>query len=199
MEEDIWQRAKKNAADIIQGNNWVQWIHEGTQPAMTFIEKKQNADFPLQFLKMHCAKCINMNLCCFPRNNMPEYPLHPNCHCKLKPTNSVVATAECRIDKFTEYIFDDDRNNGKKVIFEDWGYYKEDSEWLKQEFERQAKEKYASGNFTLADLKDYGQMINIIIELPLKNSIGAVTFVSGWMVYPNGNIQLTTPWARREL
>ena len=35
---------------------------------------------------------------------MPEYPLHPNCHCKLMPIDRVWATAECPIGKFENYI-----------------------------------------------------------------------------------------------
>ena len=40
---------------------------------------------------------------------------------------------------------------------------------------------------------DYEQRISIIITLPKKNGTGEVSFVSGWMVYPNGEIVLTTP------
>ena len=47
--------------------------------------------------------------------------------------------------------------------------------------------------FVLGELNDYGQRINIEIELPRKDRIGIVKFVSGWMVYPNGRIQLVTP------
>ncbi len=68
-----------------------------------------------------------------------------------------------------------------------------DSQWLQREFERQAKEKYESGDFTLGKLDMYGQRINIEIELPRKDEIGTVKFISGWMVYPNGRIQLATP------
>ncbi len=88
-------------------------------------------------------------------------------------------------------------NKGKNKLFESWGYDKMDSKWLKQEFERQAKEKYESGNFKLGKLDDYGQRISIEIELPRKDRIGTVKFISGWMVYPNGKIQLATPYARR--
>lgn len=51
--------------------------------------------------------------------------------------------------------------------------------------------------FVLGELNDYGQRINIEIELPRKDRIGIVKFVSGWMVYPNGRIQLVAPFARR--
>ena len=79
-------------------------------------------------------------------------------------------------------------------MFESWGYGKMDSLWLQQEYCRQAKEKYAKGNFTLNKLDEYGQRINIEITLPQKNGNGNVTFISGWMTYPNGKIMLTTPY-----
>lgn len=168
MGEDIWNNAKNNAADIIQGNNWVQWIHEGTYPPTVSIDRKMNIILSQIISGKHCAKCMNINLCCFPRNNMPEYPLHPNCHCRIKPIDSIVAKAECRIEKFTEYAFNPFNKNGKKRIFEDLGYNKSDSKWLQQEFERQAKEKHESGNFILGELNDFVQRISITIALPQK-------------------------------
>ncbi|MCI8596532.1 MAG: hypothetical protein HFE35_06950 [Clostridia bacterium] len=53
--------------------------------------------------------------------------------------------------------------------------------------------------FVLGELNDYGQRINIEIELPRKDRIGIVKFVSGWMVYPNGRIQLVTPCDKKAL
>ncbi len=194
MEEDIWKKAKSNAVNVMQNSGWVQWIHEGTNPAMTSTEKTFNIALSILSLGKHCAMCMNINGCCFPRNNMPEYPLHPNCHCKLMPIDRVWATAECPIGKFENYIFSPVENKGKKELFESWGYAKIDSTWLQQEFERQAREKYESGNFKLGKLDNHGQRINIEIELPRKDRIGTVKFISGWMVYPNGKIQNTTPY-----
>ena len=193
MEEDIWKKAKSNAANVMKNAGWVQWIHEGTNPATTSVDKTMNIVLSLLSSGKHCAKCMNINGCCFPRNNMPEYPLHPNCHCKIVPIDKVWATAECPIEKFEDYIFDKIRNHGKKALFESWGYGKIDSVWLQQEFERQAKEKYESGNFTLGKLDRYGQRISIEIELPRKDRMGTVKFISGWMVYPNGVIKNATP------
>lgn len=199
MEKNIWKKAKSDASNVMQSNDWVQWIHEGTNPATTNAEKTMNIALSVLISGKHCAKCMNINGCCFPRNNMPEYPLHPNCHCKIEPIDRIWAIAECSIDKFEKYIFDPISNLGKKDLFESWGYAKIDSQWLKQEFERQAKEKYESGNFTLSKSDDYGQRIDIEIELPRKDKIGTVKLISGWMVYPNGRIQLTTPYAGRAL
>ena len=36
--------------------------------------------------------------------------------------------------------------------------------------------------------------MNIEIKLKRKDKDGYVTFRSGWMVYPNGRIVLTTPY-----
>ena len=104
LEEDIWKKAKSNAVNVMQNSGWVQWIHEGTNPAMTSTEKTFNIALSILSLGKHCAMCMNINGCCFPRNNMPEYPLHPNCHCKLMPIDRVWATAECPIGKFENYI-----------------------------------------------------------------------------------------------
>lgn len=78
-------------------------------------------------------------------------------------------------------------------MFESWGYSKIDSEWLQKDFIRQAQEKYSSGSFEPRYLNDYGQRINIEITPARKDKTGIVRFVSGWMVYPNGVIKLTTP------
>lgn len=79
-------------------------------------------------------------------------------------------------------------------MFESWGYSIIDSENLVREFARQAKLKYQCGEYSLGNLDAYGQRISIIITLPKKNGMGKVSFVSGWMVYPNGEIVLTTPY-----
>ena len=69
-----------------------------------------------------------------------------------------------------------------------------DSENLKKEFEKQAKLAYSVGDYELGRLNDYGQKINIEIELKRKNKRESVTFTSVWMVYPNGKILLITPY-----
>ena len=58
---------------------------------------------------------------------------------------------------------------------------------------RQAEKKYANGDFKLGVLNDYGQRISVVIELERKDGKGKVKFMTGWMVYPEGNIKLTTP------
>jgi len=60
--------------------------------------------------------------------------------------------------------------------------------------ERQALEKYLAGDYMLGKLNKDGQRIIIRIEIPRRTGDGTVSFISGWMVYPNGHIQLTTPY-----
>lgn len=67
-----------------------------------------------------------------------------------------------------------------------------DSHWLQQEYIRQAQEKYAVGDYMLDELDGHGQRITIILTLPRQSNDNPVMFKTGWMVYPNGNIQLTT-------
>ena len=82
----------------------------------------------------------------------------------------------------------------KEKLFEEWGYTAKDSEWLKAEIERQAREKYISGEYKLGKLNDTGQRIRIRITIPRRDTGTEVSFVTGWMVYPNGRIQMTTPY-----
>ena len=82
----------------------------------------------------------------------------------------------------------------KEKLFAEWGYSAEDAHWLQSEMERQAREKYVSGNYQLGNLNLFGQRINIRIEIPRKDGWGTVSFISGWMVKPNGKLELTTPY-----
>ena len=81
---------------------------------------------------------------------MPEYPQHPRCQCRLKkiakPIPNISAKATCDIRKFTEYVFDEEKSKGKKDLFESWGYTIEDSEYLQQLYISQAIQKYCDGN-----------------------------------------------------
>lgn len=51
-----------------------------------------------------------------------------------------------------------------------------------------------SGEYKLGKLNDKGQRISIRVEIPRKNKQEKVSFVTGWMVYPNGRIQMTTSY-----
>lgn len=170
--------------------NWIKWVHEGTKQAESNAEKSANV--LVGAISKHCAMCLNLNGCCFVVGKCPEQPLHLNCHCYTIDIQSITAQAECLIEKFTEYIFVE--GNSKKQLFESWGYSIIDSQYLQQEFIKQAKLAYSVGEYELGKLDKYGQRINIVIKLNRKNTNEYVSFVSGWMVYPNGKIILNTPY-----
>ena len=120
---------------------------------------------------------------------------HPNCDCTqfsiTKPINEVKAS--CDIRKFTEYIFNEKYNDkGKNKLFTLLGFLKEDSEYLQNEYEKQAKKKYINGQYTLGKLDKYGQRISITIDVNTTNRTG-IHIVSGWLVHPLGTITCTTP------
>jgi hypothetical protein len=124
---------------------------------------------------------------------MPPHKLHKNCDCYLTKVKSAdvktSAFAECDLRKFTEYIFTDSKKSkGKLAIFESLGYNKNDSNILKEEYEKQALNEYLSGNYTLKDLDKNGQRLAIAISLKGKR------FFTGWMIEPEGKIRATTPF-----
>ena len=183
----------KNIVSKMFNCSWVKWIHEGTKPADNNLEKTLNAAIGT-ILPVHCSRCLNLNGCCFVKDKAPLNPLHERCHCKLIDIGLITPKVTCPIDKFTKYLFDANKSNGKKDLFESWGYSIIDAAKLVQEFTKQAKQKYQCGEYSLGSLDAYGQRISIIITLPKKNGGGVVSFVSGWMVYPDGEIVLTTPY-----
>ena len=84
--------------------------------------------------------------------------------------------------------------HNKEKLFKEWGYTVDDAAWLQAEIERQAREKYISGEYQLGKLNDKGQRISIRVTIPRKDNGNAVSFITGWMMYSNGSIQLTTPY-----
>ena len=159
--------------------DWVEWIH---------ISKGMT----------HCETCLKLDKCWFVDENKPLLPQHPYCHCTVNPLplSRVLNEAQSEFDirKFSEYVFHPKNNKGKKELFEVWGYDKADSEMLQRVFEKQAIEKYIQGQYALEKLNEQGQRINIRIRLERKNNDKMVSFISGWMVYPNGKIRLVTPY-----
>ena len=180
----------KEYTNKLMSVSWVKWVHEGRNPAETSTEKQENVMASL--LGKHCATCLNLNGCCFVKEKCPPKPLHPNCHCYTRDIPQVTARVECPIEKFIKYIFVE--GNSKKQLFESWGYSIIDSQYLQQKFIEQAKLAYSVGEYELGKLDKYGQRINIVIKLKRKNTNEYVSFVSGWMVYPNGKIILNTPY-----
>ena len=187
------ESVRKNVLQLFGNYEWVKWVHEGLLPAYTNDEKKRN--IALAKLSNHCAICRNVNGCCFPKNKNIKYPLHPNCHCFLLDTIKPQITAECSTDKFEGYIFaEKHKDNGKMELFIRWGFGIIDTEYLIEELTSQAKEKYSNGNFALGTLDGFGQRISVLTELDRKDGKGRVRFLTGWLVYPDGNIKNTTPY-----
>ena len=148
----------------------------------------------------HCEVCLILHECWFAKEKTPKWPHHPFCHCILEaiPYNDVLtqSSSNCPYTKFDPYLFDPDKvyKHGKNKAFESWGDSIEDSNWLKNEIETQGLEKYISGDYELGILNKYGQRINIRIEIPRQDKNEKVSFVTGWLVSPNGKIKLNTPY-----
>mgnify|MGYP007069096464 CR=1 FL=1 len=79
-------------------------------------------------------------------------------------------------------------------FFGDEEYQFYDSEYLLHENEKQALEKYVNGDYKLGKLDEYGQRISIKCEIPRKDTGETISYMTGWMVYPNGEIRLNTPY-----
>ena len=69
-----------------------------------------------------------------------------------------------------------------------------DAGWLQAEIERQAKERYIAGKYTLGKLNWNGQRISIRVIIPRRDGTGEVSFITGWMVEPGGKLRMTTPY-----
>lgn len=161
----------------LKEDDWIQWIAQ---------ENNWNDD------------CDKLNGCYFIVKNMPMYPQHFNCQCRLKkiekPIPNVTAQASCDIRKFTEYIFNQKQNNGKKDLFESWGYSIRDSEYLKQQYISQALQKYCNGEYQYKGTN--GFIVKIEIEIEIKSKSGKLFILkSGWSLLPNGVIKLVTPFS----
>ena len=150
--------------------------------------------------KTHCGDCLVLDGCWFSKAEKPNAPLHPYCHCITKPLpySRVLDQANARsaYSKFDPYLFNTQGKytHQKEKLFKTWGYTVEDAAWLQEELEKQAVYKYSIGQYTLGRLNKDGQRINIRIDLDRKDGSGPVSFVSGWMVQPNGTLKLNTPY-----
>ncbi len=101
------------------------------------------------------------------------------------------------IDKFRDYVFKEGATHGKEVVFKSLGYNIQHSEELVRLYQKQAKLKFDAGEFMLGKLDEYGQRIDIEIELPgIENALGQTRYLrTGWMFQPDGTIRLNTPFS----
>lgn len=189
--------ARKKALEMSAKDGWIRFVHDGYVPAYTSEEKNANINYAKENSNKHCAVCLNVNGCCFAKDKMPVYPHHPNCHCKIEPVKNLITVAECDIRKFTEYLFNPEKygKNGKFKLFIENKYDIMDSEWLREEYISQANEKYSKGDYRIGKLDEHGQRISIDVSLSRKDGSGKFYVTSGWMVYPDGRIRLSTIFA----
>lgn len=141
--------------------------------------------------------CDKFDGCYFIKKQMPRYPQHINCQCRLEkianPIPNVTAKANCDIRKFTEYIFNEKNNKGKKEIFEGLGYTIKDSAYLQQLYISQALQKYCKGDYIFKGINPYYARIEIVLDIPEKN--GEIQKIkTGWTLLPKGEIRLSTPF-----
>lgn len=161
--------------------SWVKWTHHSEG-------------------KTHCPECLMLDGCWFLEGKAPPCPHHPFCHCTLEAIDYAIVLANATVyssySKFDPYLFNTDglHPNGKAKLLKEWGYTVDDARWLQSELEQQAREKYISGDYRIGKLDLHGQRISITIEIPRKDSEGTVTFSTGWMVKPNGQLKLNTPY-----
>ena len=175
--------------NILQ-NNWIEWDH------YSIPNKPKNTRDILRNLMAlfgHCLVCTSIAGCYFVERKMPTQPQHENCDCSKKQISfSIVKTnvgADCPIEKFTKYIFTNDKDSkGKKSLFESWGYTIKDSAKLSKIYQEQAIEQYINGFYDLNILDKFGQRLSITITL------NEVSFKTGWMLEPEGKIRCRTPF-----
>ena len=148
----------------------------------------------------HCPVCLKLDGCWFADETKPMLPQHPRCHCQANPLSFSRVLSEAKAtsaySKFDPYLFNTkgEYTHTKEKLFASWGYSVDDAVWLQGELEQQALDKYVLGEYKLGKLNDKGQRISIRVEIPRKNKQEMISFVTGWMVYPNGQIQMTTPY-----
>ena len=69
-----------------------------------------------------------------------------------------------------------------------------DSEWMVEETQRQAREKYIAGDYTLGPLDKHGQRNHIQMTIPDRITGEPKVFRTAWMAGPNGKLVLVTPY-----
>lgn len=115
--------------------------------------------------------------------------------CKTGASGSLGAVAP--VEKISQYIFKEGATHGKDTVFRNLGYDASHSESLAHLWSKRAADKYAKGDYTLGKLDEFGQRINISIDLPgIGEAAERISHLkSGWMILPDGSIKLNTPFS----
>lgn len=180
----------------IVDNSWIEWWHISVPNKNDWVRKLIRG---ILALLQHCMVCTALDGCYFLKWNMPENKvkkedglLHPKCDCEARDVDSKKvkqqAKAICPKEKFSNYIFSD-YSKGKKELFESWGLTSNDIPYLIEEYCAQARGNYLSGNYILKTLDKYGQRLSIPVTLKEE-----ISFYTGWMLCPEGELQNTTPF-----
>ena len=102
---------------------WVEWQHFLIPNYPDWLRLFMRI---IAVITRHCLICTALSGCYFKNNKHPQYPHHDFCDClmidlKLKKAKF---SAYCDIAKFSDYIFSEKYQNGKRTLFEDLGYSK---------------------------------------------------------------------------
>ena len=174
-------KAANSGKPIPTEPKWNKWIHRNLS-------------------ENHCPECLKLHERWFAKEKTPQWPHHPFCHCVLEdiPYVNVMynTSADCPYAKFDPYLFNTNgkQHHNKEKMLNSWGYTVDDAKWLQNEIQKQGLSKYISGDYILNKLDGNGQRINIRVEIPRKDKSNTVSFITGWMVYPDGHIRLVTPY-----
>ncbi|MCL2621607.1 MAG: hypothetical protein FWD32_01075 [Firmicutes bacterium] len=144
-----------------------------------------------------CAMCVSVNQCIYYNqiDKRPKIPQHPHCKCnhseKPNPTTqNLKVTFE--IEKITKYLFVDE---SKKKLFESMGYTKDDAQLVYDMILTSCVNNFCSANYELNKHNIHGQRITIPCTIMGKGvKLGRqYSFVTGWVLYPDG-IKNNTPF-----
>lgn len=101
------------------------------------------------------------------------------------------------VEKFYDYIFKPGATHGKDHVFRSLGYSRSDSQMLSELYSLQAVARYTAQDFTLGKADEFGQRINIVIELVGQGDFSSQSshLISGWMTRDDGTLTLNTPFS----
>ena len=182
-------------AEIAQLERAGQDVAEKTTELKNLMDEAIKLPEDLKKLKEEVAKAKP------PVDPAPDAPSTPSSQPSSNPQTAALPSnvAQASVDprKFTDYIFKEGDPTGKGAAFRQLGYDNVNSPELVKMWEKQAADKYAKGEFNLGNKDQYGQRIDIEIEVPgIGDKAGSTSYMkSGWMIQADGSIKLNTPFS----